>query len=402
VAANLAMGLISAALAGALFLVVILLINGWGASPLSAAAAASALPAGTVIGEILTARQSARRASVAGCLTVAAGLATLALLPDRGWTYATVGLAAIGLGLGLAMTPIAGASIRLGASFPRDGALSIAVRHAGLVFALAAVTPVLTADLNAQARKAFLVGSDSLLSAPISLNQKVKLAQAAASTVTSTPAGQLPDLTPAFREAAPDGKLDGLRRDLDRTITSAVTGGFRRAFGLCALLALVALAPAAALAPARGAGEAHSGRAPPRRWALALVPVLAAALALATLTGADRSQRRLADPCREQPAFARGGVDGITQQIALDALDGAACKLGTSRVALLLTLLPDKGQPRVTVPSGQLTPAVRAGLNRALDRQVDEGRVPGFLKTPLRFAFRFTPVDWLVRILQPS
>jgi len=183
------------------------------------------------------------------------------------------------------------------------------------------------------------------------------------------------------------------------TITAAVTRAFRPSFALCALFALLALVPVALLTRARMHDPA---RAPPgRRPALlALSPVLAVSLAAGTLVAGGRDPLRLPDSCREQPVLARGGLDGFTQQIALDALDGAACRLHVTGVALLLTLLPDNGQPRLTLTNKQLSPAVRVGLQRALQRQVDDGSVPGFAATALRFAIRVAPVDWLVDVLR--
>src|SRR2546430_238454 len=48
--AQAALGLVSAALVGALFLAVVLLVNAWGYEPLAAAGIVSALPAATVAG----------------------------------------------------------------------------------------------------------------------------------------------------------------------------------------------------------------------------------------------------------------------------------------------------------------------------------------------------------------
>jgi predicted MFS family arabinose efflux permease len=398
--AHLGLALVSAALVGALFLVVILMINGWGASPLTAAAFASALPIGTLAARPLARGRSVRQVTAAGCLTVASGLAALALLPDRGWAVAGAALAVIGLGLGLAVPTFTDASVPHGPRLGRDGALSVAGRHAGLVLALAVVTPLLAANLGSATRRAILVGSDDLLRAPVSLKTKIALAKGAGEAVGHTPAGQLPDLRPTFAKAAPDGRLDGLRDRVSDTITAAVTRGFRPSFALCALFAVLALVPVVLLTRERSHDVARAPPGRPRPVLLALSPVLAVALAAGTLVGGGRDPLRLPDSCKEQPALARGGVDSFTQQIALDALDGAACRLHTTGVALLLTLLPDNGQPRLTLTNGQLSPAVRDGLQRAVQRQVDEGDIPGFAAAALRFAIRHAPVDWLVGVLR--
>jgi predicted MFS family arabinose efflux permease len=400
IGAHLALALVSAALVGALFLVVLLMINGWGATPLAAAAVATAIPVGTLVSRPLAAERSPRAVAVAGCLTVAGGLAALAAVPDRGWFVAGAALAVTGLGLGLAVPTLTDASIRTGPRLGADGAMSVVARHAGLVLALGAVTPLLAAGLTSHANRAIVVGTEAGLSTPAPLRTKVSLARSLGATLSHTPTGKLPDLAPAFRQVAPDGSLDPLRDHLSSVVTAAVTGAFRPSFALCALFAVLALAPATLVGG--GPGPAGSTRAPPGRRAVPVV--LAPALAMVVFVGAvaagGRQSLTVPDPCQTQPAFARGGADGRLQQIALDALDGAACRLHTSRAALLLTLLPASGQPRLTLTDAELTPAVRDGLSRAVGRQVDNGSMPRWSATVLRLAIRVSPVGWLVDLLR--
>ena len=81
-AANAALGLISAALAAALFLVVLMLIEGWRLSPIAAAAAVSVLPACALLSAPLARRVPAVAArAAAGAILIAGGLAALGLLP---------------------------------------------------------------------------------------------------------------------------------------------------------------------------------------------------------------------------------------------------------------------------------------------------------------------------------
>ena len=85
-AANAALGLISAALAAALFLVVLMLIEGWRLSPIAAAAAVSVLPAFALLSAPLARRVPAVEArAAAGAILIAGGLAALGLLPMRRW-----------------------------------------------------------------------------------------------------------------------------------------------------------------------------------------------------------------------------------------------------------------------------------------------------------------------------
>ena len=81
-AANAALALVSAALAAALFLVVLLLIEGWRLTPIAAAAAVSVLPVCSLLAAPLARRVAAVDArAAAGVILIAGGLAGLGLLP---------------------------------------------------------------------------------------------------------------------------------------------------------------------------------------------------------------------------------------------------------------------------------------------------------------------------------
>jgi len=410
VAAHVALALISAALVGALFLVILLMINGWGATPLAAAAVATVLPVGTLASRYVTVGLRPRMLALAGCLTVAGGLVTLVLVPDKGWTTAAAALAVTGFGLGLAVPSLTEASIRLGPRLAFDGTLSVAARHAGLVLALAAVTPLLASSLTNRLDHAIVAGTEAGLSEPVPLADKVSLARTLGKTLGDTPAGKLPDLDRVFDQVAPDGSLDPLHHALSGIITTAVTGAFRNSFALCALCALLALVPASRID--RGRWSVPTPRVPTARTARAarsvravavvLAPLLAVGLAVSTLHAGGRGTLTVPDPCTTQPAFALGGADGALQQVALDTLDGASCELGTSRAALLLTLLPESGQPRLPLSNDQLTPAIRHGLDHAVDRHVDDGHLPKWSARVLRVAIRLGPVGWLVDQLRPD
>src|SRR4051794_12236403 len=82
VAANLALAMVSAAIAAALFLLVLLLIEGWRLSPIGAAIVVTAMPLAAILGGRLTPLvASARARAAAGAILVAGGLGGLALLP---------------------------------------------------------------------------------------------------------------------------------------------------------------------------------------------------------------------------------------------------------------------------------------------------------------------------------
>jgi len=113
----------------------------------------------------------------------------------------------------------------------------------------------------------------------------------------------------------------------------------------------------------------------------------------------DFGRPTFVDPCTA-PAdpFPQGhGFDGTLQRIALSAIDGAACKLGTSREDLILSLDPhgDFG-PEVTWTRATLEDALRAGLVRAIDDADHRNSIPGFVATGLKFLAERAPIDWIL------
>jgi MFS family permease len=85
VLANLALALLSAALTAALFLLVLLLVDGWRRSPAVAAVAVTAVPvAALAAGPLFRGvRTETRSEAIGGCVLIAGGLTGLALLPVR-------------------------------------------------------------------------------------------------------------------------------------------------------------------------------------------------------------------------------------------------------------------------------------------------------------------------------
>ena len=104
---------------------------------------------------------------------------------------------------------------------------------------------------------------------------------------------------------------------------------------------------------------------------------------------------KLADPC--MPRNGRtGGVDATIQRIVLDGLDGAACRLHTTREELVLSLAPETGARR-RWDEHTIEVAVRAGLLRSIDAAQRRGDVPDFAAPLLRDLARHAPIDRLVR-----
>ena len=106
---------------------------------------------------------------------------------------------------------------------------------------------------------------------------------------------------------------------------------------------------------------------------------------------------KIADPC--QPRAGRtGGIDTTIQRIVLDGLDGAACRLHTTREELVLSLGGGGGLAGTRKwDAHTIEVALRAGLLRSVDAAVQRGDVPGFLAPALRGIVEHAPLGKLVR-----
>jgi len=87
---------------------------------------------------------------------------------------------------------------------------------------------------------------------------------------------------------------------------------------------------------------------------------------------------KLAEPCRAKPAFKGGGLDGEVQRFALSGLNGAACKLHTSREELVLSFVPAAGTKRVRWDRNTIDAALKAGFQQAFDDTKQRG-IAGFI-----------------------
>ena len=103
----------------------------------------------------------------------------------------------------------------------------------------------------------------------------------------------------------------------------------------------------------------------------------------------------IAPPCRPHPRFAGGGVSGTVQRVVLEGLDGAACRLRTTREDLVLSLSPSSTSRRWS--RRQVETAIRAGLNHAIDAERRQGNIPRFLVPVLHRIVDETPFDKLIQ-----
>ena len=243
---NLTLALLSAALTAALFLLVLLLVEGWHRSPAAAALAVSVVPVAA-----LAARPLARRLSppdevevAVGCFLIAGGLVGLAIPPsaDLAWTIAPQAL--VGLGLGLTIDRLTSQAMQMRLPRVQHAGWTISARHIGVVVGLALLTPVFTADLHDAQVPAQEAITSLVLDAPLQPQDKIAVARALGHQL-SEQRGQVPDLRPAFAtlSLSPDERLAGaaLERDLHAQLERAATRAFRDSFLVGAGLALLAL-----------------------------------------------------------------------------------------------------------------------------------------------------------------
>jgi hypothetical protein len=346
----LALALLSAALTAVIFLVVLLLVAGWSIDPLTAAAAVSVLPVAALIGSRVGGNPETR--SAAGCVLVAGGIGCLAILPGDSawWTIAPQVLA--GAGMGLALPALAGEL--LPELSGRDAARVLAIRHLGIVVALAVLAPVVSSDLDDTVFTAREEGTAAVLDAKLPPEAKIELApQLFADVNTDDPRGQLErsvgDAEGSLDDPDERAELKSLAGRLDDVITGAVRDAFRIGFIVTGCFALAAALVMLWGATAPGAWIAR------RAVAGAAVAVLAAGAVYAVaFSGSERERIPIEDPCtadRDLPDT--GGIGGALQDFALSRLDDAACELGSSREELLLALFDSDAQARFEEKYGE-------------------------------------------------
>ncbi len=102
---------------------------------------------------------------------------------------------------------------------------------------------------------------------------------------------------------------------------------------------------------------------------------------------------RRVDPCTAHTPSLGSGFDATLQRIVLDGLNGAACRLHTTREQLVESL--DPSHPS-RWSEDQIQEAVRAGLVRSIDETENRGDLPAIVATLLREAAKHAPLKFLV------
>ena len=132
---------------------------------------------------------------------------------------------------------------------------------------------------------------------------------------------------------------------------------------------------------------------------VALGLVAAVLLPYLALGGASFEPTPVADPCQVRDWRDPGDVDEVLEQIALSALDGAACMLGVSREDLVLAVRNEESLDAFADENGisraDAERAVRDGLLRAVEDAEEAGAIGGLVATLARRTVESVP-PWLV------
>lgn len=139
----------------------------------------------------------------------------------------------------------------------------------------------------------------------------------------------------------------------------------------------------------------------PIAWSAAAAVALVAVYV--ALGGASYAPAEVADPCAARDWRDPQGVEAAVEQIALSALDGAACELGVSREEIVLALASRASLERFAreqgISNAELEELVRSGLERAVDDAEQADAIDPLIANLLRGVARRLPVDELLDLL---
>lgn len=146
----------------------------------------------------------------------------------------------------------------------------------------------------------------------------------------------------------------------------------------------------------------------PHRGAQVLgVTVFACVVALVTyvaLGGGSYAPAEVADPCEPRPVEQPEGLEAVLQQLALSALDGAACELQVPREDLVASLADPEERARFLderqISDETLEAAIDGALRRAYDDAVANGTLGGVEAFLVEQAIELAPTEAIVDIAQ--
>ena len=245
-AANAALLLVAGGLVAALFLVVLLLVDGWGMDPAAAGLVVTVMPLTAIaVGRARPRSLGEVQGVACGVILLSGGLAALALMPRAGWGWTLPPQLLVGAGLGLTVGGLTDLALRGRADQVVHGGWTLSARHAGVVVGLLLLAPVLTSALDENRDEAIRAGAAVVLDSDIPPLDKLGVAQDVLAEVDrADDAGELPDVERALADRPDDDEwqslVSALQEQLDRAVTSAFSGPFllAAALTLCALVPL--------------------------------------------------------------------------------------------------------------------------------------------------------------------
>ncbi|HEY0392098.1 MAG TPA: MFS transporter [Solirubrobacterales bacterium] len=245
--ANLALAMVSAAIAAALFLLVLLLIEGWNLSPIGAAIVVSVMPLSAFVASRFDHLvPSAKARAAGGAILVSGGLGALALLPKAEIALTVPPQVMVGIGLALVLSALTETALAGRAPQAIHGGWTISARHAGVVIGLLALTPIFTHDIAQQRDDAIDAGTAVILDSRVPPLVKIDLAGRIESHLEAEN-GKVPTIGAAFEPLPEDpgerSEVVQLREELQDQLDRGATHAFSPSFGLAAILGLLALIP---------------------------------------------------------------------------------------------------------------------------------------------------------------
>jgi hypothetical protein len=141
-----------------------------------------------------------------------------------------------------------------------------------------------------------------------------------------------------------------------------------------------------------------------RTIALATAAAVTLIVVYLALGGASYSPAKVADPCVPRAWRNPHGVGAVAEQVVLSAIDGAACKLGVSREAIVLAFANRASLHRFArqhrITERRLELMLRAGLLRAVDDAERAGALDSTVADFVRGLVRRVPFGGLLDLLQ--
>jgi hypothetical protein len=132
---------------------------------------------------------------------------------------------------------------------------------------------------------------------------------------------------------------------------------------------------------------------------VAIAAVAAVVIPYVALGGGSYEPTTVADPCVRREWREPGDLQAVLEQVALSALDGAACELGVSREELVLALRDEKsldafaGEHQITRARAER--ALHDGLERAIVEAEAAGALPGVVASLIARTVEAVP-PWLL------